>query len=170
MTTQEKSLLREAVAAVMAEVHGLKKDEKNSHGGYNYVSVDSFKELIRPLMAKHKLSMAMTEKSFELIEIANSKGGVTTCAKIAFAISINHPQEMGPEEVATIILPYTGAQTAGAARSYVLKEFLKGKFLVATGDKDFITGGSDADAYPQQDFSTAKPKTAYRARKDGTDD
>jgi predicted MFS family arabinose efflux permease len=57
ITTEENPLFK-AVCSVMEEVHGLRKEEKNSHGGYNFVSVDSFKSLIRPLMAKHGLSLS----------------------------------------------------------------------------------------------------------------
>lgn len=172
MTTEHNYLLN-AVCKVMDEVHGLKKDEKNSHGGYNFVSVDSFKNLVRPLMAKHGLSLSMTEKSFELIPLPNSKGGETMNAKITYAFQLCHTSGQREEpEIATIVLPYTGAQTAGAAKSYALKEFLKGRFMVATGDKDIIVGGADADNYAQQEYGTdgAPPaKTAHRARQDGTD-
>jgi hypothetical protein len=162
-----------AVCAVMAEVHGLKKDEKNPHGNYNFVSVDSFKTLVRPLMAKHGLGLAMTEESFDLIPLPNSKGGETMNARIKYAFQLRHVSgEVEPLEYATIVLPYTGAQTAGAAKSYVLKEYLKGRFMVATGDKDVIVGGADADSYAPQEYGTdgAPPaKSAYQARKDGTD-
>lgn len=172
ITTEENPLLR-AVCSVMEEVHGLKKDEKNSHGGYNFVSVDSFKSLIRPLMAKHGLSLSMTEQNFDLMPLPNSKGGETMHARITYAFQLCHVSGMKEDpEIATIVLPLTGAQTAGAAKSYVLKEFLKGRFMVATGDKDLIVGGADADAYAQQDYSTTDAipgKSAYQARKDGTD-
>lgn len=155
-TLIDKTPLHKAVAAVMAEVHSLKKDEKNNHGSYNYVSVDSFKNLVRPLMAKHGLSMIMSETAFELVPIQN-KNGVTMNAKITYAFQIRH--ESGAEddpEHATIVLPLTGAQTAGAAKSYAIKEYLKGRFLVSTGDKDLIEGGADADAYKPQDYTAPK--------------
>ena len=171
--TPAENPLFKAVCAVMDEVHGLKKDEKNQHGGYNFVSVDSFKTLVRPLMAKHGLSLAMSEESFDLIPLPNSKGGETMNARIKYAFQLRHVSGMvEPLEYATIVLPHTGAQTAGAAKSYVLKEYLKGRFMVATGDKDLIVGGADADAFAQQEYgSDGSPpaKSAYQARKDGTD-
>ena len=149
----DKTLLHKAVSAVMAEVHSLKKAEWNNHGSYNYVSVDSFKDLVRPLMAKHGLSLAVSETEFELVPI-QGKNGVTMNAKITYSCQLRH--ESGAEdepEYATIVLPLTGAQTAGAAKSYVIKEYLKGRFLVSTGDKDVIIGGADADAYAPQDYT-----------------
>ena len=168
--TPSENRIYKAVCDVMNEVHGLKKDEKNNHGGYNYVSVDSFKALIRPLMAKHGLSLLMTERDFELIPLPNSRSGETMHAKIRYAFELRHVSGASEEqELVTIVLPLTGAQTMGAAKSYCLKEYLKGRFLVATGDKDLIQGGADADAFAQQDLSTPSGKSAYRARKDGTD-
>jgi len=163
------SALYRATCDLMADIHGLKKDEKNSHGGYNYVSVDSFKAMVRPLMAKHGLSLSMHETSFELVALPNSKGGETMNAKVTYAFQLRHVSgEVDGVENLTIVLPLTGAQTAGAARSYALKEYLKGRFFVATGDKDLIEGGADADAFKQQEYSSSG-KSAYRARKDGTD-
>ena len=154
----DKAELYKALSAVMSEVHALKKDEHNKHGSYNYVSVDSFKTLVRPIMAKHGLSMAMNEINYELVPI-EGRNGVTMNARITFEIHIRHFNGSSDDaERITIMLPHTGAQTAGAARSYALKEYLKGKFLVSTGDKDLIEGGADADAYkPQEYVGTTKP-------------
>lgn len=150
--------LNKAVCAVMAEVHSLKKAEKNDHGKYNYVSVDAFKDFVRPLMAKNGLSLLTNEVDFAL-DTVQSRNGPTVVARITFEFTLHHISgEIAPAERATIVLPYTGAQTAGAAKSYVIKEYMKGKFLVSTGDKDLIEGGADADAYKQQEYTGAVPK------------
>lgn len=149
--------LNKAVCAVMAEVHSLKKAEDNKHGNYKYVSVDAFKDFTRPLMSKNGLSLSTNEVDFAL-DTVQSRNGSTVVARITYEFVLSHISgEVAPAERATIVLPYTGAQTAGAAKSYVIKEYLKGKFLVSTGDKDLIEGGADADAYKQQEY-TAAPK------------
>lgn len=149
--------LNKAVCAVMAEVHSLKKAEKNDHGKYNYVSVDAFKDFVRPLMAKNGLSLLQNEVGFAL-DTVQSRNGPTVVARITYEFTLYHISgEVAPPERATIVLPYTGAQTAGAAKSYVIKEYMKGKFLVSTGDKDLIEGGADADAYKQQEYTEAAP-------------
>lgn len=147
----------------MAEVHSLKKDEKNNHGSYNYVSVDKFKDFVRPLMAKHGLSISMSEVAYAL-EPIQGKNGTTMHARITYEFLLCH--ESGAQdrpECTTITLPLTGAQTAGAAKSYAIKEYLKGRFLVSTGDKDYIEGGVDADAYKQQDYTTPANDTSMPA-------
>ena len=44
-----------AVSAVMSAVPKLAKTSKNSHGNYNFASIDDFLEAIRPLCAKNGL-------------------------------------------------------------------------------------------------------------------
>jgi hypothetical protein len=158
--------VNEAIRAVLADIHRLKKDDKNQHGGYSYVSVDDVKDHVRPLLAKNSLHFSITEVSYDLIGVAG-KTGTTSSAKIAYEIRLRHVsgEEMPPEFI-TIVLPYTGAQTAGAARSYAVKEWMKSTLLVSTGEKDFITGGADADAYAQQDYTAPVEKSAYRAKKE----
>lgn len=158
--------LNKAVCAVMAEVHSLKKAEDNKHGNYKYVSVDAFKDFVRPLMAKHGLSLSQNEVDFAL-DTVQGRNGPTVVARITYEFIMRHISgEVDPAERATIVLPYTGAQTAGAAKSYVIKEYMKGKFLVSTGDKDLIEGGADADAYKQQEYTGAVPKLGISPHED----
>lgn len=152
--------LNEAVRAVLADVHRLAKDDRNNHGNYAYVSVDDVKDHVRPILARHGLSTSVSEQSFELLQLAG-KNGSTTSAKIAYAISLHHNSgEESEPEIITIVLPYTGAQTAGAARSYAVKEWMKSTLLVSTGEKDAVAGGADADAYAQQDYTAPHGKAA----------
>jgi len=176
---KETSKVNEAIRAVLADIHRLKKDDKNQHGGYSYVSVDDVKDHVRPLLAKNSLHFSITEVSYELVGVAG-KSGTTSSAKIAYEVRLRHVsgEEMPPEFI-TIVLPYTGAQTAGAARSYAVKEWMKSTLLVSTGEKDAIVGGADADAYAQQDYTAPAraPITAEQFRtlqdlidKTGTDE
>jgi hypothetical protein len=51
--------------------------------------------------------------------------------------------------VTTIVsLPITGAQTSGSAQSYALKQYLRGLFLIATGERD------DPDFQPPSEINT----------------
>ena len=163
---KETSKVNEAIRAVLADIHRLKKDDKNQHGGYAYVSVDDVKDHVRPLLAKNSLHFSITEVSYELVGVAG-KSGTTSSAKIAYEVRLRHVsgEEMPPEFI-TIVLPYTGAQTAGAARSYAVKEWMKSTLLVSTGEKDAIVGGADADAYAQQDYTAPAraPITAEQFR------
>lgn len=167
--------INEALAKVLRDIHRLKKADKNDHGKYVYVSVDDVKDHVRPLLSEAGLHISVSEKSFELIGVEN-KSGVTTCARITYAITLRHISgEELPPDIITIVLPYTGAQTAGAARSYAVKEWMKSTLLVSTGEKDVIQGGADADAYAQQDYTVSITAEQFMTLRDliektGTDE
>jgi hypothetical protein len=163
-TAPDKTALNKAVVAVMNGIHRLKKADDNKHGGYKYVSVDDFKDLVRPLLAENGLSIRMSETDYS-IETLQGKNGSTLSARITYEISLRHVSGVEDEpERTTIMLPHTGAQTAGAAKSYALKEYLKGRFLVSTGDKDMIEGGADADSFKPQEYTAASSKPQLLTR------
>jgi hypothetical protein len=166
------SNIHKALATALGEIHRLKKDDKNQHGGYAYVSVDDVKDHVRPILSKHGLFLQVTEESFEMVQV-QGKSGSTSSALIRYAIALRHASGEGMEpDLITICLPYTGAQTAGAARSYAVKEWAKGSLLVSTGEKDAISGGADADAYKQQEYVAPREErpTAHAARQNGGDE
>lgn len=138
-----------AVAKVMAEVKRLAKDDRNAHGGYNYVSVDDVKDMIRPLMAKNGLELVVTETDWGLEQLTSKDGKISINARFVFSIFLRHSSgECDAAERTTVMLPFTGAQTTGAAKSYAIKEWIKGRFLVSTGEKD-----ADADSMPPNEYS-----------------
>jgi hypothetical protein len=146
--------LNAAIVAVMAEVHRLEKADENKFGHYNYTSVDDFKDALRPLLAKHGLTIHLTEAApVESIEQERKTVGgkdAALIAKYVFSITLEHVDgEVGKEEKITVMLPYTGAQTSGAARSYAVKEWGKSRFLMSSGDTD------DADTMKQEEYGGA---------------
>jgi len=91
--------------------------------------------MIRPLLASHGLEIGMSENGFELREIERSSGKKTLVAVVSFSLALRHVsgERDGPEST-TVVLPYTGAQTTGSARSYAIKEWIKTRFLASSGD------------------------------------
>lgn len=159
--TEATKNLSAAVAAVMAGVHRVKKDDTNKHGGYKFVSVDDIKDSLRPLLAANGLEVALTEIDYAIVPV-ESRNGITTSAQFTFELHLRHTSgESTKPERTTVLLPHTGAQTTGAAKSYALKEWLKTRFLVSTGEKDLIEGGADADAFAPQDYSAEKKPPTY---------
>jgi hypothetical protein len=151
--------INKAICNVMFEIHRLEKMGVNAFDKYNFTSIDDFKDHVRPLMARHGLNASTNETSFDLVDLKNSKGDTKTNCKIGFAITLRHSDGSElPPDMATVMLPYTGAQTAGIARSYVLKEWLKGKFMASSGDVS-----EEADMRRQDDFTkTVLPKKEAR--------
>ncbi len=154
-----KGELTKAVCAVMSELQRVAKGDENKHGGYKYASVDDMKDGLRPLLAKHGLEVRITESGWS-IEQLTTKSGTQVAARFVFDITLRHISGAQDEpERTTVLLPHTGAQTTGAAKSYALKEWLKGRFLVSTGEQD------EADSSAPQDYTAAEqPKTIDAAQ------
>ena len=129
--------LAKAKALVSSEIKRLEKSHKNTHGGYQFTSVDDFKDSVRPLMAKHGISLHVSEDSFALSTVKTGKEGKdTNLAIIRFKFVLEHASgESSEPSFFTVALPYTGAQTSGAAQSYAIKEGVyKGLFQASSGD------------------------------------
>ena len=130
------SKLSKSVVALMGELKRLKKDSRNDHGRYDFTSVDDFKDAIRPLMAKHGLHLHVSQSAFQMIEYLDGKGNTKSVAQYDIAITLHHKsgKKAKPENM-TVALPFTGAQTSGAARSYAVKDWMKSRFLASSGDE-----------------------------------
>ncbi len=128
--------IREAICAVMSDLQRLKKADHNKFANYDFTSVDDFKDAVRPLMAKYGLFHHTTQDVFATEIITDGKGKTHTFARFDFLITLKHISGgEEPPELITVMLPFTGAQTSGAARSYALKECLmKGRFMASAGD------------------------------------
>jgi hypothetical protein len=125
-----------AITRVMADLKRLEKLHTNNHGGYMFASIDDFKDEVRPLMAKHGLYVNSTEKTFEIIPLKVGKNEEKPHVKIKYRFRLFHVNgEASPASSVTVVMPYTGAQTIGAAQSYALKETIyKSQFQASSGD------------------------------------
>ncbi len=152
----DRNEINTAIVAVMKEVRRLKKADENAFARYNFTSVDDFKEHIRPLMAKNGLTPDVSEVSFDMLDVVSTdksgKERTSSCAKVTFDIILQHVsgQATSPER-RTIVLPYVGAQTTGAASSYVVKEWMKTRFLASSGDME-----GEADLQDHSDVTLSK--------------
>lgn len=123
-----------SVVAVMSEIERLEKADHNKFANYDFTSVDDFKDALRPLLARFGLYAVPQQSDFKLVEYKNDKDKVSTVAQFDFDITLKHVNgDKEPAERITVFLPLTGAQTSGAARSYAIKEWLKGRFLASSG-------------------------------------
>lgn len=137
ITKIDPGTLIAAKAAVIGEIKRLEKTHTNSHGGYQFTSVDDFKDSVRPIMARNGLALHVSEESFALSAIKTGKEGKeTNIATIRFRFVLEHVSgERSEPSFFTVALPYTGAQTSGAAQSYAIKEGVyKGLFQASSGD------------------------------------
>jgi hypothetical protein len=134
-----------AITEVMKEVPKLAKSEKNSHGNYNFASIDDFLEAVRPLCAKHGLIISQDEESFEM-----SDGWLVV--RFAFTLAHSSGETWAHRPRRTIMVSAKmGSQAFGAAQSYCLKQFERSLFQIATGEK-----GQDADEHAPADLPNMK--------------
>lgn len=177
MATKSTPSIHERMASVLSEIKALEKSEKNKHGGYAYVSVDHVKDHVRPIFAKYGVSLMTSEipGSAEIFTTTKTyKGDTTTTThmRVTFMITavcdgMTNDEVMASGELITVAAPYTGGQTAGALRSYAIKEWLKGKCLIATGEKDQIDSMNQQEHGPvfnpaTNDIPTPKPEPAKK--------
>lgn len=164
-----------AIVAAMAEVTRLEKGAQNKEQGYKFASVDDFLAMVNPICAKHGLIPMMDEDSVELVA-KKGRYGDQDWLRFTYTITLWHVsgQHTKPTKRQVEVLR-SGAQAFGSAQSYVLKQYLRGLFLIATGDKDDpdygrIQNGDTRRDDPDRDADQAGRGDARRSsspRRDG---
>jgi hypothetical protein len=155
------SALSAAKVEVMKKIKRLEKLHANKHGGYQFASIDDFKDEIRPIMADHGIELHVSEESYDLVTVKSKEGKETPSAKIRFQFMLQHISgECSKPSFLTVIMPYTGAQTSGAAQSYAIKEGVyKGLLQASSGDLN-----EEADLQEQVQLSTIERLSKAEAR------
>lgn len=130
-----------AIIEIMGEVQKLQKSEHNQHGNYDFASIDAFLNAMRPLCAGKGLAILADEVDEEMIISGEKeyKGNKTIQyqTRVKYHVYLMHKSGAMAGPVSRhVTLPYIGAQTSGSAQSYMLKQFMRGLFQIATGDKD----------------------------------
>jgi hypothetical protein len=138
-----------AIAQVMAGVTTLGKGNENKHGNYKFAGIDDFLEVTRPLCAAAGLIIFQDEDTCEII------GGDKPWLKITYTFRLTHASGEtwdGTIRRTIMVDARMGAQAFGAAQSYVLKQFMRSLFQMATGD------GEDADSHAQSELPKERPE------------
>ena len=146
-----------AIVAVMTKVKKLAKADENKFDRYNFTSIDAFMEALNPLCAEAELFILCDEESTEVVpgEVKDGKQRASQL-HVTWVFNLVHSSgEMAGPYRRSVAVPANGAQAYGSAQSYALKQFMRGLFMVPTGDKD------DADHQQAEPLrgrgQTAKP-------------
>jgi hypothetical protein len=127
-----------AIIKVMKAAKLLGFDERNHHGGYNYVSIDKFLEVFRPPMAEAGLFAIVNEVEVAFRDGAPNKDGkITQWAMPIYEVWLFHESgaSWGPLR-RHLAIPMTGPQTFAASGSFIQKALMRMLFMVPTGEKD----------------------------------
>lgn len=116
-----------------------KGHERNDAGArYHYASIDDFIQHVRGHCAEAGLFIIPDEaRDAETHEVTTKQGKsmVMWNARFAFTLAHEAGEAYGPI-FKCVTVAATGAPSAGAAQSFALKQFMRGLFLIPTGDGD----------------------------------
>lgn len=150
--------------AMLAVAGTLAKDATNTFSDYRYVSVDSVYGHCREELALRDLAVWQTEVHKEWIPINGPNKAMWVDITFALAITPGGraPEKLEDAERLSAFAPVTGAQTAGAMRSYASKYYLRGKFLLATGEQEDIDATSRQALVAHEAVHAPEPQGAGR--------
>lgn len=137
--------ISEAIAAVIADTPaGIGTTDKNPHFKYGYTSIDAVLKHLRSAMAKHGVSLCMSEENFESFTRGQK---AALYVKVTFSFWLTWQDQETPKETLTQVANFKNAQSIGALRSYACKYWLRLKFMLALGEKDL---DASTDTIPVQ--------------------
>ena len=130
--------IAQAVLEVMGKLGTLAEKHKNTEQGkYNYASIDDFIAHVRgPCIDAGLFIIPNEADEARLSDMTTSKGPRAMWqSRFAFTLVHKSGESYGPI-YKTVMVYATGAQSAGSAQSYALKQFMRGLFQIKTGDDD----------------------------------
>lgn len=120
--------LIQKLVTISRECPSLKKDERNDHGKFNFVSIDEYYESVASVALKHGVFWLSTVTKVE-------PDGDILWFHYEYTIFDGGNGKLGPV-VVVVPHPWQKAQTAGSAQSYADKVFMRQVFKVVTGEPD----------------------------------
>lgn len=162
-----------ALVEALGKVKKLTKSDRNESEGYTFTSIDSFLSLVNPICAETGLVVLMDETSVEDVS-AVARSGTDAWLRISYEFTLAHVsgQTLGPFR-RHVDVPRSGPQAYGAAQSYVLKQFLRAQFQIATGetdDPDFGTRAKDGSPFDQSAARNNPASSEGQKQADALDD
>ena len=142
-TSDCPKVIANALFEIQSQIGTLGYDSDNEYAKYKYVSIDKYYEKMRPLMNDAGIMIIPDE-----LESSLSDDRKLYRAVYQFTIIHKDGAVWNFPIRRSITLPFTGAQSAGSALSYVEKIAMRTIFKIDSGEKD------DADMLKQEDFST----------------
>ena len=160
MADSPTATLEARIAAAMAEITTVQKRGQNKFAGYDYATADDVYDALRPILARHGLTV--WQRVVGLREI-DHKGASFLVLEVATGLDGEDPDKIPPVPVPLNTTTTKGvrldAQAIQAGLTYAQKYYLRSRFLIATGDPD-----ADADA-PQVVDASKEPKAPARKQK-----
>ena len=129
----------------------LYKGNRNEFANYNFAGIDDFLEVYGKVLAEAGLTIIMDE----IKEKVDNK----VLTLVFNFILIHKSGKMWSHPLRrTIRVESRGAQAYGTAQSYCLKQFLRGVFMIPTGEDKNMVASQDADSLPHFPLQPNKAK------------
>ena len=131
--------IAKAVVQVMQAIGTLGAEHERTEGAtYKYASIDDFILHVRKHCAEAGLAIIPDEaRDAETREVTTRNGKTSVMWEARFAFHLIHESgECYGPIYKNVGVQYSGAQAAGSAQSYALKQLMRGLFLIPTGDGD----------------------------------
>ena len=138
-------MIANALFQIQGAIDTLGYDSDNNFANYRYVSIDKYYQEIRPLMNEAGILIIPDE-----LESSVSDDRKLYRAVYQFTILHKDGAVWNFPIRRSITLPFTGAQSAGSALSYLEKITMRTIFKINSADQDSI----DAASLEKVDFST----------------
>lgn len=126
-----KELVKAIVTAARA-MPVLAKTDTNQYGGFSYVPIDRYYEVVAPVLFDHGLAFSVGE--IEKPDLLGAGKGATVV--FHYECVLMHISGESIRSRISIPHPWQGAQTSGSAMSYAAKCFLRSTFALVTGEQD----------------------------------
>ena len=127
--------MMDAIQKTAEEIPSLAKADRNIHGGFNYVPIDTFYEVAARAARLNGLIFKVRETSVTLHpEIGKHGIGV-----FSYEFDLMHAPTgtvWNNYFRCSTPHPFSGAQMSGSALSYAVKQFFRTSFAIVTGEGD----------------------------------
>lgn len=150
-----------AINEVCRNAVKLNKTNKNNYQDYNFASIDDFLEVYGSTIAEAGISIIMDEVQSR----TESK-----VLEIVFNFIIVHKDGdmwQHPLRRSIRVQSSSGSQAYGIAQSYCLKQFLRGIFMIPTGESKNAKPEPDADSLKTFDNNTNNTKFDNKTKSNG---
>lgn len=154
------------IIAVMSSLGTLEKDNKNKFDNYDYASIDDFIHFVRGHCFEAGIFIEQDEVEAKLVDVAKKDGKLMAMWWAQYAFTVHHQggTSLGPIK-RSVMVQANGAQAAGSAQSYALKQFMRSQFLIPTGDADDPDSEKTEISAERGDKETDLQKKAGRIRR-----
>lgn len=125
------------IIEVMSSLGTLDKANENKFDKYEYASIDDFIHFVRGHCFRAGIYIEQDEVEAKLVDVSKKDGKPMAMWWARFAFTVRHigGSSLGPMN-RSVMVQANGAQAAGSAQSYALKQFMRSMFLIPTGDAD----------------------------------